>query len=127
MNSEFRNNSYFMKIAKLIFSILIYISSDTVKIQKCMFLLSILFSLLQHLLWIRQILTVAQCPTLVSDQEWVLVDCKLDLSQLCAQKAKQILGCIKSSVINRVREVILVLCSMLVRPHLEYCVQMLSS
>ena len=45
---------------------------------------------------------------------------------LAAQKASCTLGCIKSSVASRVREVILPLCSVLVRPYLEYCIQMWS-
>jgi len=53
----------------------------------------------------------------------VVVDGKLDISQHCtltAQKVSHILGCISRSML---KELILPLCSVLVRPHLEYCVQ----
>ena len=57
------------------------------------------------------------------------MDGKLDVSQQCAltaQKTNYILGCIKRSIANRLREVILPLYSILVKPHLEYCIEMWS-
>ncbi|KAK4827399.1 hypothetical protein QYF61_017804 [Mycteria americana] len=56
-----------------------------------------------------------------------LVDEKFNMTwqrALEAHKANHILGCINRSMTSRSREVILPLYSALVRPHLEYCIQL---
>jgi len=60
----------------------------------------------------------------------VLAGEKLKMIQQCAlaaQKTNDILGCIPSSMAGRSTEGILLLCSTLVRPHQESCVQLWSA
>ncbi|GAB0179757.1 hypothetical protein GRJ2_000441000 [Grus japonensis] len=57
----------------------------------------------------------------------MLVDKQLMMTQksaLAAQKANHILGCIKRGMTSRSREVVLPLYSTLMKPHLEYCIQL---
>jgi len=59
----------------------------------------------------------------------VLIDKKLHMTCQCelkAQKANHILGCTKSSMASRSREVTLPLYSALMRPHMESCIQLWS-
>jgi len=60
----------------------------------------------------------------------VMVEGKMYMRQRCplaAHKANCILGCIKRCMTSRSRKVILPLYSALLRPHLEYCIQMWST
>lgn len=56
----------------------------------------------------------------------VLVDSRLSVSQQCtlaARRANCMVGCVKHSIPNQSKEVILLMYLALVQPQLEYCVQ----
>ena len=57
------------------------------------------------------------------EKDLLLVENRLTMSQqraFVAKKASGLLWCMKKSVASRLKEVILLLCSALVRPHLDY-------
>ena len=54
----------------------------------------------------------------------ISADKNLNMSQQCvSEKANCILGCIYRGVASREREGFVYLCSALMRPHLQYCIQ----
>ena len=56
----------------------------------------------------------------------VLVGTKLNVNQQCAPAAKKVSSvpdCIRQSITSRLKEVTLLLYSVVVRPHLKYCIQ----
>ncbi|GAB0188844.1 hypothetical protein GRJ2_001349700 [Grus japonensis] len=69
--------------------------------------------------WIENSLEEKDLGGLVDEQLNTIWQCAF-----AAQKANHILGCMKSSMTSRLREVILPLYSALVRPHLGYCFQL---
>ena len=65
--------------------------------------------------------------SLSAEKDWVVfVGSKLNMNQqsaLAAKKANSIVGCINRSLASRLREIIIPLYSVLLRQHLERCIQ----
>ena len=76
----------------------------------------------------QYMLGATQLESILAEKDLgVLGVTKLNTSQQCALVAKVadgVLGCIRQSIASRSREVILPLYSVLVRPHLDCCVQL---
>ena len=67
------------------------------------------------------------CNNTTSEKDLgIVVEQKLNMSQQCdaaTKKANAILGHINRSVVSKSHEVLVSVCSALIRPHLKYCVE----